>query len=228
MKGSSPIFHRIVRYLSFGGLLTAIPRVFTASLPSNGGQVLALSEFLPINNTSNSSASIAFARPANKSVTLPEYACLEELGTNIDASSCRNAISKIPQSRRRISFGWRGAGGTFDVILPYIWMSGKSRLSCAFSYGCGCIFHAWVFKTNWGVIPWMFSNVDGQMTQNVRSSSWPIGQVTVTSIAIKGYRKTQSSSGRVALPMLPSGREDMLTLSVRNTVRSPAGCTVDV
>ena len=59
----------------------------------------------------------------NTSLTYDQPQCLHELGTNLNITSCRNVISKIPRSTDYITLGWRGKGH-FDLTLPYIYASG--------------------------------------------------------------------------------------------------------
>lgn len=62
----------------------------------------------------------------NTSLTFEEPTCWNELGTNLNLTSCRNAISKIPRSTDYITLGWRG-DGHFDLTLPYTYVSGMYR-----------------------------------------------------------------------------------------------------
>ena len=59
----------------------------------------------------------------NTSLTYDEPQCLDGMGTNLNLASCRNVVSKIPRSLNHITLGWRGTG-RFDLILPYIYVSG--------------------------------------------------------------------------------------------------------
>lgn len=62
----------------------------------------------------------------NTSLTFGEPVCLDMLGTNLNLTSCRNVVRKIPRSTDYITIGWRGRGH-FDLTLPYIYVSGMYR-----------------------------------------------------------------------------------------------------
>lgn len=66
-------------------------------------------------------ATVANTSLANTDLTVEPW-CSDVLGENLSPVSCRDAITKIPQSTQSLSFGWRGRG-RYDVTLPYIWMS---------------------------------------------------------------------------------------------------------
>ena len=59
----------------------------------------------------------------NSSLTSDQPGCLDELGTNLNLTSCRNVVGKIPRSLNPITLGWRGKG-KFDLVLPYSYVSG--------------------------------------------------------------------------------------------------------
>lgn len=51
--------------------------------------------------------------------------CTIAYGHNLDHASCNNALSKISQDTRPLTFGERRTG-TWDVILPHRYLSGTS------------------------------------------------------------------------------------------------------
>lgn len=49
-----------------------------------------------------------------------------KFGTSLNATSCRNAIDFIPAEQEQRSFGLRDYAATYDVELPYRWLSRTS------------------------------------------------------------------------------------------------------
>ena len=50
-----------------------------------------------------------------------------KFGTSLNGTSCRNAIDFIPAERGQRSFGLRAYAATYDVELPYRWLSRTCR-----------------------------------------------------------------------------------------------------
>lgn len=111
--------------------VTFLASAATIGTPANQGAGSNSLHLLP--DTADPASIIVTAEPRthtgllNTNLTFDdEPQCLDELGTNLDLTSCRNIISKIPRSTDYITLGWRGRGH-FDLTLPYVYVSGMYR-----------------------------------------------------------------------------------------------------
>ncbi|CAD6593314.1 MAG: hypothetical protein ASARMPRED_007274 [Alectoria sarmentosa] len=56
-----------------------------------------------------------------------------KFGTSLNGTSCRNAIDFIPAERGQRSFGLRAYAATYNVELPYRWLSRSNLLTYVFT-----------------------------------------------------------------------------------------------
>ena len=96
--------------------------------PINGGAEPPSLQLLP--NSTGGTSDIHPAIPATHTgllnTTIQDYGAVCIGTATVNPVSCRNAIRKIPRSADYITVGWRGTG-SFDLILPYIFLSGMCR-----------------------------------------------------------------------------------------------------
>ena len=88
---------------------------------------IAWPESLAASNSSNISLLSVVAAPSKPSLGGLDYTCDAKLyGKNLNVASCVNALAKLPESDRIMTFGERGTG-SWDGNLPYRILSTDGR-----------------------------------------------------------------------------------------------------